>query len=239
MYLFLFQGPQTTKPTGYDWRNHQADWFWVGKDIWFLHFANICGCHPMVQKSWSFDGAKVNCFLPWKKATPFFIIFFFVVYSYATPVDVWACGCILAELYTRKPLFDGKCERNQLTKIFEVLGTPDEENWPENAAVLRSNFVCMPKKAFSDVVPGLGPLAEDLLEVTWVWIGGRNKCASLIRFELCKLVLSVKNAKLTHLTPKLRAEACPSLLTRSFAILHASSFAIHNFFWENYTFVRK
>ena len=108
----------------------------------------------------------MNFFLLEKKATPFFITFFFVLYSYATPVDVWACGCILAELYTRKPLFDGKCERNQLTKIFEVLGTPDEENWPENAAVLRSNFVCMPKKAFSDVVPGLGPLAEDLLEVT-------------------------------------------------------------------------
>jgi len=84
--------------------------------------------------------------------------------SYATPVDIWACGCILAELGTRKPLFDGKCERNQLSKIFEVLGTPDDENWPENAAVLKSNFVCMPKKAFCDVLPGLDPLADDLLE---------------------------------------------------------------------------
>jgi len=84
--------------------------------------------------------------------------------SYATPVDIWACGCILAELGTRKPLFDGKCERNQLSKIFEVLGTPDNENWPENAAVLKSNFVCMPKKAFCDVLPGLDPLADDLLE---------------------------------------------------------------------------
>ena len=87
--------------------------------------------------------------------------------SYATPVDIWACGCILAELGTRKPLFDGKCERNQLSKIFEVLGTPDDENWPENAAVLKSNFVCMPKKAFCDVLPGLDPLADDLLEVSF------------------------------------------------------------------------
>jgi len=84
--------------------------------------------------------------------------------SYATPVDIWSCGCILAELYTRKPLFDGKSDPNQLSKIFEVLGTPSDENWPENAPVLKSNFVCMPKKAFSDVVPGLDPLAEDLLE---------------------------------------------------------------------------
>ena len=93
--------------------------------------------------------------------------------SYATPVDIWACGCILAELGTRKPLFDGKCERNQLSKIFEVLGTPDDENWPENAAVLKSNFVCMPKKAFCDVLPGLDPLADDLLEVSFALkIGG-------------------------------------------------------------------
>ena len=73
----------------------------------------------------------------------------------------------MAELGTRKPLFDGKCERNQLSKIFEVLGTPDDENWPENAAVLKSNFVCMPKKAFCDVLPGLDPLADDLLEVSF------------------------------------------------------------------------
>ena len=46
--------------------------------------------------------------------------------------------------------------------------------------------------------------------------------------------LFVKNVKLTHLTPKLRAEACPSLLTRLFAILHASSFAIHNFLRKLY-----
>ena len=106
--------------------------------------------------------------------------------SYATPVDIWSCGCILAELYTRKPLFDGKSDPNQLSKIFEVLGTPSDENWPENAPVLKSNFVCMPKKAFSDVVPGLDPLAEDLLEVGehLVLIRGRG-CPFLIAVSFC------------------------------------------------------
>merc|ERR1719319_255561 len=30
--------------------------------------------------------------------------------TYATPVDLWSCGCILAELFLRKPLFPGQYE---------------------------------------------------------------------------------------------------------------------------------
>jgi cyclin-dependent kinase 6 len=60
--------------------------------------------------------------------------------TYATPVDVWSVGCILAELITRKPLFPGQYEVDQLGKIFEVLGTPTEADWPEDSAVLRNNF---------------------------------------------------------------------------------------------------
>ena len=85
--------------------------------------------------------------------------------SYATPVDLWACGCIFAELHTRTALFDGKYEKDQLAKIFGVLGTPADEEWPENAAVLKSNFASMPKKALSELVPELEPQGEDLLEV--------------------------------------------------------------------------
>lgn len=84
--------------------------------------------------------------------------------SYATPVDLWACGCIFAELYTRTALFDGKYEKDQLAKIFQVLGTPADEEWPENAAILKSNFASMPKKALSELVPELEPQGEDLLE---------------------------------------------------------------------------
>lgn len=36
---------------------------------------------------------------------------------YATPVDVWSIGCIIAELYSLKPLFCGSSESDQLSKI--------------------------------------------------------------------------------------------------------------------------
>ncbi|GAU95667.1 hypothetical protein RvY_07250 [Ramazzottius varieornatus] len=50
--------------------------------------------------------------------------------EYSTPIDVWSCGCIFAELLTLKPLFPGKSEIEQITKIFKELGNPSEANWP-------------------------------------------------------------------------------------------------------------
>lgn len=44
------------------------------------------------------------------------------VYGYA--VDMWAVGCILAELLTRTPLFPGRDTLRQLEKIVGVLGKP-------------------------------------------------------------------------------------------------------------------
>ena len=56
--------------------------------------------------------------------------------TYATPVDLWSCGCILAELFLRRPLFPGQYEVDQLGKIFGVLGTPSEAEWPPNSSVV-------------------------------------------------------------------------------------------------------
>ena len=87
--------------------------------------------------------------------------------SYATPVDIWACGCIFAELFLRKPLFAGQYEMDQLNKIFDIMGIPDEEDWPKNAAVLRSNFQTsrLSRQNFEDIIPEIDSQAKDLLEV--------------------------------------------------------------------------
>ncbi|GAB6028364.1 Cyclin-Dependent Kinase 7 [Chamberlinius hualienensis] len=49
---------------------------------------------------------------------------------YSTGIDLWAVGCVLAELLLRTPLFPGDTDLDQLTKIFQVTGTPTEERWP-------------------------------------------------------------------------------------------------------------
>jgi len=84
--------------------------------------------------------------------------------TYATPVDIWSCGCIFAELYRRSPLFPGKYETDQLAKIFQVVGTPPVTAWPEDSPVLRNNFVNNQPRNLQDLVPEIDPLALDLLE---------------------------------------------------------------------------
>ncbi|KAF9648237.1 kinase-like protein [Thelephora ganbajun] len=60
---------------------------------------------------------------------------------YHWAVDTWAVGCVVAELASLRPIFkgeeakmDGKknvpFQRDQLIKVFEVVGTPDEKDWP-------------------------------------------------------------------------------------------------------------
>lgn len=52
------------------------------------------------------------------------------VRRYTTAVDVWSVGCILAEFFKRRPLFEGKVELHQLQLIYDLVGVPTEESWP-------------------------------------------------------------------------------------------------------------
>ncbi len=58
------------------------------------------------------------------------------VKTYSTAVDTWSCGCVMAELLSREPLFPGKNEMEQISLIFKTLGTPTEETWPGGCAGL-------------------------------------------------------------------------------------------------------
>ena len=60
---------------------------------------------------------------------------------YTPAIDLWAVGCIFAELMSLRPIFkgeeakmDGKktvpFQRNQVQKIVEILGMPVKEKWP-------------------------------------------------------------------------------------------------------------
>jgi cell division cycle 2-like protein len=40
--------------------------------------------------------------------------------EYSTAIDMWSMGCIMAELLTKKPLFDGKRDIDQLSKVFSL-----------------------------------------------------------------------------------------------------------------------
>lgn len=55
--------------------------------------------------------------------------------KYNGSVDMWGLGCILAEFFVRKALFQGHDEIGQLKAIYSVLGTPIENGWPEAASL--------------------------------------------------------------------------------------------------------
>nr|XP_056710253.1 serine/threonine-protein kinase MAK [Euleptes europaea] len=62
---------------------------------------------------------------------------------YSSPIDIWAVGSIMAELYTLRPLFPGTSEVDEIFKICQVLGTPKKSDWPEGyqlAAAMNFRF---------------------------------------------------------------------------------------------------
>lgn len=48
---------------------------------------------------------------------------------YGPGVDIWAAGCVFAELLLRRPWFVGESDIEVLTKIFTALGTPTDADW--------------------------------------------------------------------------------------------------------------
>ena len=65
-------------------------------------------------------------------------------HNYNEKIDIWAIGCIMAELYTLKPIFPGNDEFDQLNKILNVVGTPEFNDWPEGYALIQKLNIRMP-----------------------------------------------------------------------------------------------
>eukprot|EP00826_Nyctotherus_ovalis_P005686 TRINITY_DN11293_c0_g1_i6.p1 TRINITY_DN11293_c0_g1~~TRINITY_DN11293_c0_g1_i6.p1 ORF type:complete len:561 (+),score=128.06 TRINITY_DN11293_c0_g1_i6:125-1807(+) len=85
---------------------------------------------------------------------------------YSSPVDIFAIGCIMAELYLGRPLFPGSSESDQLFKICSVLGTPTAATWPEGLKLgikigyQFPHFVATP---LSSLIPSASKEAIDLM----------------------------------------------------------------------------
>jgi len=60
-------------------------------------------------------------------------------HKYDKPCDLWALGCIFAEMYRKgKPLFPGpKSHKRQLMLIFSIVGKPKSIDWIENRRALK------------------------------------------------------------------------------------------------------
>ncbi|XP_064789910.1 serine/threonine-protein kinase ICK-like [Oncorhynchus masou masou] len=92
--------------------------------------------------------------------------------TYSSPIDQWAVGCIMAELYTLRPLFPGSSEVDTIFKICQVLGTPKKNDWPEGFQLsLAMNFrwpQCVPSNLRS-LIPSASTEAIHLMRDLLQW----------------------------------------------------------------------
>lgn len=123
---------------------------------------------------------------------------------YTPAIDLWAVGCILAELLSLRPIFKGEeakidinnkksvpFQKNQFQKIVEVLGTPSMKNWP--ALNKYPEFISFQQQLTTNYPPNL---------VNWYkMIGSSNKqCLELLKglLEYDPLVRLTADNALVH-----------------------------------------
>jgi cyclin-dependent kinase 7 len=82
---------------------------------------------------------------------------------YGPGVDIWAVGCIFAELLLRVPFLPGETDLDQLSKIIQVFGNPTEKVWPGITALPDYiSFKDQPGTPLQDIFTAAG---DDLLDV--------------------------------------------------------------------------
>lgn len=88
--------------------------------------------------------------------------------SYSTAVDIWSCGCILAELLGRQPLFAGKDFVEVCGMQISVLGTRPEEELryirSDQALQFLHGLPFKPKVQWSSLYPEASSKVLDLLD---------------------------------------------------------------------------
>lgn len=98
--------------------------------------------------------------------------------QYDEKLDLWAAGCVAAQVVclNGKTLFDAGDLGSELAlikSVFQTLGTPDEEVWPEAKEMPdwgKMHFVRYPGKRWEEILPGGSEEGRDLV-------------ARLVRFE--------------------------------------------------------
>ncbi|XP_048203338.1 serine/threonine-protein kinase MAK isoform X3 [Perognathus longimembris pacificus] len=100
---------------------------------------------------------------------------------YSSPIDVWAVGSIMAELYTLRPLFPGTSEVDEIFKICQVLGTPKKSDWPEGYQLASSMNFRFPQCApinLKTLIPNASNEAIQLMTEMLNWDPKKRPTAS-------------------------------------------------------------
>ncbi|KOS18415.1 Negative regulator of the PHO system [Escovopsis weberi] len=86
--------------------------------------------------------------------------------TYNTSIDIWSAGCIMAEMYTGRPLFPGTTNEDQIVRIFRIMGTPTERTWPGITQLpeYKPTFQMYATQDLRTILPAIDPTGIDLLQ---------------------------------------------------------------------------
>lgn len=88
---------------------------------------------------------------------------------YTTRIDIWGLGCVIAEMFLGKPIFQGETSESQLKEITKLLGAPSKTFFFNSNPQYRGNmyqtklFSCTVEERFKQVFSNSPPDAVDLL----------------------------------------------------------------------------
>ena len=88
---------------------------------------------------------------------------------YTTKIDIWGLGCVIAEMFLGKPIFQGQSPESQLKEIAKLLGPPPNTFFFKSNPQYRGNmyttklFNCTIEERFKQIFSNSPDDAIDLL----------------------------------------------------------------------------
>ena len=114
---------------------------------------------------------------------------------YDEKVDVWAIGCIMAELYKLEAIFQGENGFDQIQQILKLLGTPTKSKWPwgyYQAEILGFKLPVYYKKDFKRLLKSISNEGVNLLnEILQFDPDKRPSCNKILNHPYFKLINKV------------------------------------------------
>ncbi|KAF7543745.1 hypothetical protein G7046_g9937 [Stylonectria norvegica] len=94
--------------------------------------------------------------------------------QYTTAIDVWGVGCVFGEMLVGKPILAGESDVHQLDIIWDLMGSPSDDNMPEWKSLPGTKHLQPPRPRtgnlqtrFREFGSGAISLLKDLLKLDW------------------------------------------------------------------------
>jgi serine/threonine protein kinase len=101
--------------------------------------------------------------------------------SYTFSADIWSAAVVIAELFALRPLFQGNNDIDQMFRVFQIMGSPCEENWsgvsdlPDFSKV---NFAQLRPISLSLIIPHMSEVDVAFLQTLLVLDPSKRRTAT-------------------------------------------------------------